>query len=158
MSIRGSGYPDDLAAKGFHQKAEFGFRVQNENIVIGGKCNADDFFLGREGFTGTGNTQAKAVAIEQLAAVCHNHVLGNSVLPIVDAAVLEDFLRPERNQHSGGFGGEGAQCLNFSQAVRENGVQPILLLPAQDAHLAQVFSRRSEQGFGVAVQLLLGVG
>ena len=69
MSIRGSGYPDDLAAKGFHQKAEFGFRIQNQDIVVGGQGDADDFFLGGEGFAGTGNAKAEAVAVEQLSLI-----------------------------------------------------------------------------------------
>ena len=120
--------------------------------------DADDFFLCGEGFAGAGYAEAEAVAVEQLPPVCHNHVFTDSVLPIVDAAVLEDFLRPEGNQHRSAFGGEGSQRLNSPQAVGQSRVQPVLLLPAQDAHLAQMLSCRSEQGFRIAVQLLFGIG
>ena len=74
------------------------------------------------------------------------------------SAALEDLLSAEGNQHRSALSGQGTQGMDLPQAVRENGVQPILLLPAQDAHLAEMLPRCGEQRFGVAVQLLLGVG
>ena len=50
-----------------------------------------------------------------------------------------DLLCPEGNQHSGALGGQGSQGLNSPQTIRENRIQSILLLPAENAHLAQVF-------------------
>ena len=48
----------------------------------------------------------------------HDHVLADGVLPIIQTIRLHDFLRPERNQHSGAFGGERAQGLDFAQPIR----------------------------------------
>ena len=63
--------------KGFRQEAEFGFGVQNEDIVVGGQGDADDLLLGGEGFAGAADTpRRKLVAVEELAAVGHDHVLG----------------------------------------------------------------------------------
>ena len=81
-------HPDHLSAQRFCQEAEFGFGVQNEDIVIGGQGDADDLLLGGEGLAGAADTQTKAVPVEKIAAIRHNHVLGNSVLPVVDAAAL----------------------------------------------------------------------
>ena len=151
-------HPDHLAAQRFRQEAEFGFGIQDENIVIGGQGDADDLLLGREGFAGAADAQTKAVPVEELAAVRHNHVLGNSVLPVVDAAALENLLGAEGNQHRSALGGQGTQGMDLPQPIGQNGVQTILLLPAQRAHLAQMLSGNGEDGFGIRVQLLLGVG
>ncbi len=97
----------------------------------------------------------KAVAVEQQAAICHNHVLADGVLPIVQTVRLHDFLCAERNQHGGAFGGQRAQGLDFPQTVRQHRVQSVLLLPAQRGKLAQVLTRRGVERFGVAVELLL---
>ena len=48
--------------------------------------------------------------------------------------------------------------MDLPQSIGQNGVQAILLLPAQRAHLAQMLSGHGEDGFGIRVQLLLGVG
>ena len=149
MGIRRSGNPNDLAAEGLHQKAELRLRVQNKDIIVCRQGNADNFLLGGEGFAGTADAQTEAVSVKELAAVSHNHVFGNGVLPIIDAPGLHDLLCPEGNQHSGALGGEGSQRLNFSQTIRENRIQPVLLLPAENAHLAQVFPGCGEDSFGV---------
>ena len=47
--------------------------------------------------------------------------------------------------------------MDFPQAVWQNRIQPVLLLPAQDAHLAQVFSGCCKNRFCVTVQLFLGI-
>ena len=150
-------HPDHLAAQRFCQEAEFGFGIQNEDIVIGGQGDADDLFLGGEGFAGAADAQTKAVPVEELAAIRHNHVLGNSVLPVVDAASLKDLLGTERNQHRSAFGGESAHGPDTPQAIGQNSVQAVLLLEGEDAQLAQVLSRHRDEGLRVTVQLLLGV-
>ena len=48
--------------------------------------------------------------------------------------------------------------MDFPQTIRQHGVQPVLLLPAQRGKLAQVLTRRGVERFGVAVELLLAVG
>ena len=99
---------DDFTAKGFGQIAELRLRVENENVILGGKRDLHDFFLGAHALAGTRNAQTEAVAVEQQAAVCHNHVLADGVLPIVQTVRLHDFLRAERNQHGGAFGSQRA--------------------------------------------------
>ena len=145
---------DDLAAKGFGQIAELRLRVEDENVILGGKRDLHDFFLGAHALAGTGHAQTKTVAVQQQAAVCHNHVLADGVLPIVQTVRLHNFLCAERNQHGGAFGGEGSQGLDFPQPIGQHRVQPVLLLPAQRGKLAQVLTRRGVERFGVAVQLL----
>ena len=151
-------HPDHLTTQRFRQEAKFGFGVQNEDIVIGGQGDADDLLLGGEGFAGAADTQTETVPVEEFAAVRHDHVLGNSVLPVVDATALEDLLGAEGNQHRSALCGQGAQGMDFPQSIGQNGIQAILLLPAQRAHLAQMLSGHGEDGFGIRVQLLLGVG
>ena len=70
---------------------------------------------------------------------------------------MEDFLGPERNQHSGALGGQGPQGLDSPQTIGESRIQAILLLPAQNAHLAQVLPGCREQCFRIAVQLFFGI-
>ena len=63
VGVRRGGYPDHFTAEGLDKEAEFRFRIQNQDIVVGGKGDADDFFLGGEGLAGTGNAEAKAVSV-----------------------------------------------------------------------------------------------
>ena len=146
---------DDFTAKGFGQIAELRLRVENENVILGGKRDLHDFFLGAHALAGTGHAQTKTVAVQQQAAIRYDHVLADGVLPIVQTVRLHDFLRPERNQHGGAFGGKGSQGLDFAQPIRQHRVQPIFLLPAQRGKLAQVLACRGVERFGVAVELLL---
>ncbi len=104
---------DDFTAKGFGQIAELRLRVENEDVILGGECNLNNLFLGAHTLAGAGNTQAEAVAVEQQPSIRYDHVLADGVLPVVQTVRLHDFLRAERNQHSGAFGGECAQGLDF---------------------------------------------
>ena len=122
-----------------------------------GKRDLHDFFLGAHTLAGTRNAQTEAVAVEQQAAIRYDHVLADGVLPVVQTIRLHDFLRAKRNQHSGAFGGQRAQGLDFSQTIRQHRVQTVLLLPAQRRKLAQVPARRGVERFGVAVELLFAV-
>ena len=148
---------DDFTAKGFGQIAELRLRVEDEDVILGRKRDLHDFFLGAHTLAGTRNAQTKTVAVEQQAAIRYDHVLADSVLPIIQTVRLHDFLRTERNQHGGAFGGERAQGLDFSQSIRQHRVQPVLLLPAQRRKLAQVLTRRGVERFGIAVELLFAV-
>ena len=157
MGVGGRRYPDDLAAKGFREIPELRFGIQDQDIVIGGQGDAHDLLFGAERLAAAGNAQPEAVAVEELAPVGHNHVFAHGVLTIVDAAVLHDLLGTERNEHSSAFCGQGAQCGDPSQAVGQHSVKAVLLLPAEDTHLAQMLAGDREKALGVAVQLFLGV-
>ena len=158
MGVGCSRNADHLAAKGFGQIAELRLRVENENVILGGECNLHDFFLGAHALAGAGHAQTETVAVEQQATIRYDHVLADGVLPIIQTVRLHDFLCAERDQHGGAFGGQRAQGLDFSQTIRQHGVQPVLLLPAQRGKLAQVLAGCRVERFGVAVELLLAVG
>ena len=148
---------DDFTAKGFGQIAELGLWVENEDVILGGERDLHDFFLGAHTLAGTRNAQTEAVAVEQQAAIRHDHVLADGVLPVVQTIRLHDFLRAKRNQHGGAFGGERAQGLDFPQPIGQHRVQSVFLLPAQRGKLAQVLTRRGVERFGIAVELLFAV-
>jgi len=149
---------DDFTAKGFGQIAELRLRVENENVILGGKRDLHDFFLGAHALAGTRNAQTETVAVEQQPPICHDHVLADGVLPVVQTIRLHDFLRTERDQHGGAFGGQRAQGLDFAQTIRQHRVQPIFLLPTQRGKLAQMLTRRGVERFGITVELLFAVG
>ena len=157
MRVGRSRNADDFTAKGFGQIAELRLRVENENVILGGKRDLHDFFLGAHALAGTGHAQTETVAVEQQAAIRHDHIFADGVLPIVQTVRLHDFLCAERNQHGGAFGGKGSQGLDFPQPVRQHRVQSVFLLPAQRGKLAQVLTRRGVERFGVAVELLFAV-
>ena len=63
----------------------------------------------------------------------------------------------EWNQYGSGLCGKGSHGIDFPQAIRQDGIQSIDLLPLQSCHLAEVFSRNGIQGFRIGVQLFLAV-
>ena len=91
------------------------------NVVIRGQCNFRDLALGCEGFTGTGDAEDKAVTIQKLLAVGKDEILGDGILPIVDAVSVANLLRLERHEHSEGFCRECPQCINAPQTERQRG-------------------------------------
>ena len=149
---------DDFTAKGFGQIAELRLRVEDEDVILCRERNLHNFFLGAHALAGTGHAQTETVSVQQQAAVCHDHVLADGVLSVVQTIRLHNFLRAKRNQHGGAFGGKGSQGLDFPQTIRQHRVQPVLLLPAQRRKLAQVLAGCRVERFGVAVELLFAVG
>ena len=85
----------------------------------------------RQGFTGTGDAEDKAVTIQKLLAVGKDEILGDGILPIVDAVSVANLLRLERHEHGKGFCGQRPQRVNAPQAKRQRGDQAVLLLKAQ---------------------------
>ena len=156
VGVRCSRDADDLAAEGFHQMSEFGFHIQDQDIILRGQCDLSDFFFGTHGLAGAGHAQAKAVAVEQLPAIYHDAVPADGVLAIVESMGLHNFLGSERNEHCRAFGSQGAQCLDAPQAIGQHGVQAIPLLPTQGGKLAQVLTGNRKQRFGIIIQLLFG--
>ena len=148
---------DDLAAERAGQVAELRLRVKNQDVILGGECDLYKFLLGGHRLAGAGHAQTEAVAIQQLGAVGHDHILADGVLAVINTARLQNFLGAERDQDGSALGGQGAQRLDAAQAVGQHGVEAVLLLPAQCRELAQVFAPHRLQRFGVAVELLLAV-
>ena len=75
MIERSRGNFNDLAAQAFDQRSVLGFRVDDNNVVVRGQRDLRDLALGRKGFTGAGDAEDKAVAVEQFFSVCQNEVL-----------------------------------------------------------------------------------
>ena len=99
----------------------------------------------------------KLLPFSSFRAVGHDHVLADCVLPVINTARLQNFLRAERDQHGGALGGQGAQGLDAAQTVGQHRVETVFLLPAQRRKLAQVLASHRLQRLGVAVELLLAV-
>ena len=56
---------NNLTAECFGQIAELTFRVEDEDVILGGERDLHDFFLGTHALAGAGHAQAKAVAVQQ---------------------------------------------------------------------------------------------
>ena len=121
MIGRGRGDFNDLAAQAFDQRAVLGFRVDDDNVVVRGQRNLRDLALGCKGFAGAGDTENEAIAVQKLLAVGKDEILGNGVLPVVDAVSVPNFLRLERHEHGEGFCRECPQCINAPQTERQRG-------------------------------------
>ena len=93
MIGRGRGDFNDLAAQAFDQRAVLRFRVDDNNVVIGGQRKLRDFALGGKGLAGTGDTEDEAIAVEQFFSVCQNEVFGDRVLPVVNAVSVPNLYR-----------------------------------------------------------------
>ena len=119
MIGRGRGDFNDLAAQAFDQRSVLGFGVNDDNVVIRGQRDFRDLALGCKGFTGAGDAENKAVAVEQLFSVCQNEIFGDRVLPVVDAVPVSNLLRLERHKHSEGFRGQRPQRVDAPQAERQ---------------------------------------
>ena len=119
MIGRSRGDLNDLAAQAFDQRAVLRFRVDDDNIVVCGQRDLRDLALGGKGFTGTGDAEDKAVTIQKLLAVGKDEILGNGVLPVVDAVPVANLLRLERHKHREGFCRECPQRVNAPQAERQ---------------------------------------
>ena len=81
MIGRGCGDFNDLAAQAFDQRAILGFRIDDDNVVVCGQRDLRDLSLGRK----AGDAEDESVAVQKLLAVGKDEILGNGVLPVVNA-------------------------------------------------------------------------
>ena len=70
---------------------------------------------------------------------------------------MTDLLHPERHKHRQRFRCQRSADTQLRCAVRQNRIQPLKLLPAEDIQRTQVLSRTLPDGFGIRVKLLLGI-
>ena len=157
MIGRGRGDFNDLAAQALDQRSVLGFWVNDDNIVVCGQRDLCDLALGGKGFARAGDAENETVAVQKLFAVGQNKILGDGVLPVVDAVPVSNFLRLERHEHGEGFCGQRPQRVNAPQAKRQRGDQAVLLLEAQLCKLTQMLACDGLERFGVAVQFFLAV-
>ena len=114
--------------------------------------------LGCKALAGAGNAQDEAISIEQLFPVAKDQIVGHSIDPVVDTTFVPDLLAAERGHHRHRFCGQGAHHIDPPQTIGQTGVQPILLLPLQDANLAvAVRSGHRTDGFGILIQFFFCV-
>ena len=121
MIGRGRGDFDDLAAQAFDQRAILGFRVDDDNVVVRGQCDFRDLALGGKGFAGAGDAENEAVTVQKFLAVGKDEILGDGILPVVDAVSVTDLLRLERHEHGEGFCRECPQRVDAPQTERQRG-------------------------------------
>ena len=154
---RGGGDVDDLAAHCLYKLRILPFGVDDDNICIAGEHLIDDLTLCGKGLAAARHAEDKLVAVEKLPAVGNDHILGNDILPVVNAVFVVDVLHPEWDKHRKALGGEGAEGVDLPSAEGHHRIQPVKLLELQHTELAKVLSCGGQQGFGVAVKLLLAV-
>ena len=155
-SVCRNGY--DLTAQGVDQGAILPFRIDHDDIVVSAQGNGGDLLLGCKALAGAGNAQDEAVSIEQLFPIAEDQIMRHGIDTVVDSAFVPDLLAAERSHHRHRFCGQGAHHIDPPQAVGQTGVQPILLLPFQNADLAVAMrSGHRTDGFGILIQFFFCV-
>ena len=89
---------DDLAAKCSNKRRIFSLRVNDNDVCVAGKHLIDDLAFCGKGLTTARNTENKLVAVEELSAVCDDHILGNDILTVVNAIGMANVLHTERDK------------------------------------------------------------
>ena len=90
-------------------------------------------------------------------AVADQQVFGNRIDPVVQTAGVLDLLRTERHKDGAAFRGQRPQSMDASQAIRQNGIQTVLLLVAENRETAELFLCDGLQGLRIRVKLLQAV-
>ena len=152
IGVAGCGNGDDFAAQRPHQRAILALRVDDDNVMVGGKGEGRDLLLCRHGFAGAGHAENEAVAVHQGATVADDEVVGDGIDAVINAARVLDLLRLEGHEDSGAFAGQSADSINAAQTVGQHRVQGVLLLIVEDGKFTVAGARL--QGFGILVKLL----
>ena len=128
-----SGHPDHGAqvAHRFNEGRVLPLRVCYENIIVRVENEERDFLFHAERFARARDTQPKGRLIEQVRLIAHDKVVGNSVLPEVNAAPVHDLLHLKGHEHGKAFGGQGAESVDLPGADGQDGVQAVKLLVFQ---------------------------
>ena len=153
-----SGHPDHSAqtVHSFNERGILTLRVRNQNVIIRIENEEHNFLFHTERLAGAGNAQPEGGLIEQIGLVAHDKVVGNGVLPEVDAAPVHDLLHLEGHEHGQTLGGQGAEGVDLPGADRQDGVQTVNLLVFQHRQLAP--PGQGAYLLCVGIKLLLGVG
>ena len=79
--------------------SHLGFRVADNDVVVGNEESVCHFPLCRKGFSASRRSQDKPVGVFKLLAVAEYHVVGKGVQPIVKAcSPLKKLLRDKRDK------------------------------------------------------------
>ena len=96
----------------------------------------DDFILCSERFTTTRNTENELVAVEELSAVCDNHIFGNDILTIVNAVGVANVLHTERDKDRKALCGQSTERLDLADTEGHRRIQSVKLLELKNTELA----------------------
>ena len=94
---------------------------------------------------------------DQPLAVANQQVFGDSIDTVIQTAGVLDLLRSERHENSAALGRERPQCVDATQAIRQDGVQAVLLLVTENRETAELFLCDGLQGLRIRVKLLQAV-
>ena len=157
MVLARCGNVDDLAAESLHKRRILTLRVDDDNVGIAVEHQIGDLALACERFTGTGNTEDERITVEQIPAVGNDHVIADSVLTVVDTALMPDLLYLERHKYRKAFGSQGTKHIDLSAADGKNGIQTVHLLIFQNRKLAQMPSCGRKQSLRIGIELFFGI-
>ena len=147
--------------QGFHQCAKFPLWITNQDLVIGiirVEHEKGDQLFHCKRFSGTGNAQIKGRLVQEIRLVAHDEVVGNGVLPKVNAALILDFLYLKRNEHRQTFGSKGTERIDLARSDGQGCIEAVKLLKFEHRKLAHMLSCHRKHRFCITVELLLGVG
>ena len=74
---------DNLALQTVDQCRVLGFRIADDDIIVGNQEGIGDLTLCREGFAGTGRTEDQTVRILQLLSIHHDQVVGKGIQAVI---------------------------------------------------------------------------
>ena len=129
------------------------FRVDHNNVIVGGESDKGDGLFHAEGLAAAGNTQYEAMRVQQLLSVADQQISADRIDAIINTARILDLLNAERHQNSGGFSCQGAGRSDAAQAIGQGRVQSILLLIAENGELTRLLQPDCLQCLRVSVQL-----
>ena len=125
-------YPDDLTAELLDKRIILGFRVTDDDVILGDEKGVGHLTLCGEGFTAAGCAENKAVGIFELLAVNHDHVVGQGVQAVIQRlTALKKFLRGKGDEDRSAGSGQCAFNLHLIDADGQRGHQPLFLLEVQ---------------------------
>jgi len=155
LAVRGDF--NDFAVQRPRNGRVFAFGIDDDNVVVGGQRDVCDGIFHCHGFARTGHAEIERMGRDQPLAVTNQEIFGNGVDAVIQAAGVLDLLRPERHEDGAALRRERPQSMDASQAIRQDGVQAVLLLVAQDRKSTQFLLCDGLQRLRVRVKLLQAV-
>ena len=158
MVLTRRGKRDILTAEGFGQFPILTLGIYDDNIrILVGKIEIDNLLLCHNGLTRTRNAGNKGVAVKQLQAIDHNHILADGVIAEVQTFFVADLLCSERHKYRKTFGCESSADRQLCTAIGQAGFESFKLLPTKNCEGAKVLSRTLLNTLGICVKLSLAI-
>ena len=148
---------NDFAAQRPRDGCVLALRVDDDNVIVRRQGNIGNGVFHGHGFARTGHAEIERMGRDQPLAVTNQEIFGNGVDAVIQAAGVLDLLCPERHENSAAFRGERPQSVDATQAIREDSIQAVLLLVAENRETAELFLCDGLQGLRIRVKLLQAV-